>query len=163
MKQDVFNYTFSEWRRQEKSYFENLAGGDLFSCPACSTTPHAIHIDGNMKLYRYNRKNLKTRLAKSCVLLFLNIIKVWDKLNQFDHKCIVVLCIEVLAKASVLRLAIVFSLLATHIVEGFYIQYTSYISGIYSHRLNVKSMYTVSALKLGVERVLRKVRVGTTR
>lgn len=57
MKQDVFNYTLSEWRRQEREYFAGLVGGDLFVCPACSHTPHAIHIDGNMKLYRYEKRS----------------------------------------------------------------------------------------------------------
>lgn len=57
MKQDVFNYTFSEWRRQEQVYFSALNGGDLFTCPACTDSPHAIHIDGNAKLYRYTKEH----------------------------------------------------------------------------------------------------------
>lgn len=55
MKQDVFNYTFSEWRRQEMRFFEMLTGGAIYSCPACEEEPHAVHIDWNMKLYRYKR------------------------------------------------------------------------------------------------------------
>lgn len=61
MKQDVFNYTFSEWRRQEMKFFEVLAGGDIYTCPACEDAPHAVHIDGNMKLYRYTKKSKSDR------------------------------------------------------------------------------------------------------
>lgn len=68
MKQDVFNYTFSEWRRQESKFFETLSGGELFVCPACDDAPHTVHIDGNMKLYRYKRKSKTKRYVISEIL-----------------------------------------------------------------------------------------------
>lgn len=77
MKQDCFNYTFSEWRRQERIYLEMLSGGDIFSCPACTDSPHVVHIDGNSKLYRYKKQSRDGRLvhlllAQCCQCLFLN-------------------------------------------------------------------------------------------
>ncbi|XP_067944862.1 uncharacterized protein [Watersipora subatra] len=53
LKQDVFNYSMSEWRIQETNYLSKATGGSLFSCPACLDEPHAIHIDGNAKLFHY--------------------------------------------------------------------------------------------------------------
>lgn len=58
MKQDIFNYTMSEWKKQEVNFMSSVVGGkqsSLFYCPACGTEPHCIHIDGNAKLFRYDR------------------------------------------------------------------------------------------------------------
>ena len=48
---------FGEWRRQEAQYFKTLLGGNTFQCPACQDKPHIVYLDGNMKLYRYEKKS----------------------------------------------------------------------------------------------------------
>ena len=53
MKQDTFNFSMRAWRREEKEYLEDLTSLDLLECPACQSSAHCIHIDGNHKLYRY--------------------------------------------------------------------------------------------------------------
>ena len=83
----------AEWRRQEADYFTSLIGGDLFSCPACSSNPHCVHIDGNMKLYRYNRasrvrcvqlllqfKALQVHRKRYFIVIFHEILEITNML-----------------------------------------------------------------------------------
>jgi len=51
MSQDTFNCCFLEWKKAESFFFHHVA--QTFNCPCCGASPHAVHIDGNMKLYKY--------------------------------------------------------------------------------------------------------------
>lgn len=42
-----------EWKRLEEAALQQ--NHDLLRCPACADEPHAIHMDGNSKLYRYSK------------------------------------------------------------------------------------------------------------
>ena len=42
----------NEWRINE-FYLWQQERGNLFTCPACPKGGHAVHLDGNQKLYRY--------------------------------------------------------------------------------------------------------------
>lgn len=53
MRPEVFNAVMREWRRLED--LSQLKSHDPFNCPACGDTPHCVHIDGNAKLYRYEK------------------------------------------------------------------------------------------------------------
>ncbi|KAF6026071.1 hypothetical protein EB796_015619 [Bugula neritina] len=50
MSQDTFNCCFLEWEKAE-SFFHYVA--QTFDCPCCGALPHAVHFDGNIKLYKY--------------------------------------------------------------------------------------------------------------
>lgn len=50
---DVLNETFYRYRYMDTSY-KLESDPDLFICPACGSNPIAIHIDGNLKLFRYS-------------------------------------------------------------------------------------------------------------
>jgi hypothetical protein len=47
------NAIIKEWKRLEFGGFKQEFS--LFECPACADEPHALHIDGNAKLYRYEK------------------------------------------------------------------------------------------------------------
>ncbi|CAM4597223.1 unnamed protein product [Leuciscus chuanchicus] len=54
---DCFQRSFLEWTycRHE---METLLGDDHFSCPACSQDMVAMSLDGNRKMYRFNRNGI---------------------------------------------------------------------------------------------------------
>ncbi|XP_067220129.1 uncharacterized protein [Chanodichthys erythropterus] len=54
---DCFQRSFLEWTycRHE---METLLGDDHFSCPACSQDMLAVSLDGNRKMYRFNRNGI---------------------------------------------------------------------------------------------------------
>jgi hypothetical protein len=54
IKQDAFNYAMTEWRQQELRYLQATTC-NLHNCPSCQESPHTIHLDGNAKLFRYNK------------------------------------------------------------------------------------------------------------
>ncbi|KAF6034994.1 hypothetical protein EB796_006703 [Bugula neritina] len=51
MSQDTFNCCFLEWEKAESFFFHRVA--QTFDCPCCGASPHAVHFDGNIKLYKY--------------------------------------------------------------------------------------------------------------
>ena len=53
VSQDTFNWCMREWRRVETLNLESITSGDAFYCPAYGENTHLMHLDGNMKLYRY--------------------------------------------------------------------------------------------------------------
>nr|XP_045587916.1 uncharacterized protein LOC123749834 [Procambarus clarkii] len=53
---------FFEWRFQQYE-LRKIRGEADNECPACDKTPLAVHIDGNKKLYRYNKPQAKPFLG----------------------------------------------------------------------------------------------------
>ena len=52
----IFAMALREWRRYNFDCLK-LVDKNLFQCPACSDGYHAVHTDGNKKVYRYSRNN----------------------------------------------------------------------------------------------------------
>jgi len=48
----TFSRSFKEWKFCQYELCR-LQGMDWFRCPTCSISQHSCHVDGNMKLYRY--------------------------------------------------------------------------------------------------------------
>ena len=48
----TFRRSFKEWKFCQYE-LSQLQGMDWSKCPTCSIRQHSCHVDGNMKLYRY--------------------------------------------------------------------------------------------------------------
>ena len=49
----TFSRSFREWKYCQHE-IDMLMHKDWMVCPPCHLDQHSVHIDGNMKLYRYN-------------------------------------------------------------------------------------------------------------
>ena len=50
----MFYDALREWRRCQRE-IESMADALPLTCTACGLNPHAVHVDGNRKLYRFKR------------------------------------------------------------------------------------------------------------
>jgi len=53
ISREALNEAFYALRRAEL-HWEVALNPDLFYCPACTHSPLAVHVDGNLKLFRYS-------------------------------------------------------------------------------------------------------------
>lgn len=68
----TFSRAFQEWRNCQYE-IANVKKEPLFTCPACDTSQHSVHIDGNKKLYRFSKVQrwYKFLIIKNlCILLY---------------------------------------------------------------------------------------------
>lgn len=89
--EDTFQKALLEWTFAQHEV-ERLCGVQPFKCPACSPSMHAISVDGNRKLYRFNNAHgyvfffifLLYYLTVYIMFLFPNKIKHREGLLRWD-------------------------------------------------------------------------------
>lgn len=62
----AFNISFKEWKFCQFE-LDKLRCLDWMECPACSDCQHSVHVDGNMKLYRFKSARIKQMRAVGVV------------------------------------------------------------------------------------------------
>lgn len=79
-----FRHAYNEFRLARRALQHQEMEIRVLECPACGDTPHAVHIDGNHKLFVWDRKQGHYRQATDADVLYYKDAQVRAHLDYLD-------------------------------------------------------------------------------
>ena len=82
--QNTFNYAYDEYRLADMAKQIQCKYVNSLECLACGDAPHAVHMDGNHKLFVWDRQQGHTRRATTAEILYSQDAAVMRHLDYLD-------------------------------------------------------------------------------
>lgn len=82
--QEGFTRAYIEYRAADLALHEQCMLICSLDCPACNGSPHAVHIDGNHKLFNWGHVKGRTRVPITSGVLFFHQEPVMQHLEYLD-------------------------------------------------------------------------------
>jgi hypothetical protein len=79
-----FRHAYNEYRLARRALQHQAMLVRVLECPACGPEPHAVHIDGNHKLFVWDRKQGHYRQATDAEVLYYKDAEVLAQLDYLD-------------------------------------------------------------------------------